>query len=224
METLITEFRMRFSRPLRPHESPKLRGYFGRSFESEELLHHHKKDGSLLYAYPLIQFKVIKNAAYLIGFADGGELLSNLWLKIDKAQIVWDDMPVIESSIIKRKVELRESPNPVGYRFISPWLALNQRNESMYRHTKSASERASMLGNIMVGNCLSLAKAFNYNVRSRLTADCSGLHEIRCKLKGVSMRGFVGRFKINFDLPDRIGLGKSVSRGFGTIERTDGNH
>jgi hypothetical protein len=224
MEAFITEFRMRFSKALRPNESPKLRGYFGRSFESEELLHHHKKDGSLLYAYPRIQFKVIKNAAYLIGFGDGGELLSKLWLKIDKAKVGLIDMPVIESSIIKRKIEIGESPNSVAYRFISPWLALNQRNESMYRQTKSASERASMLGNIMVGNCLSLAKAFNYNVRSRLTSDCSRLHEIRCSLKGVGMRGFVGRFKINFDLPDRIGLGKSVSRGFGTIERTDGNH
>jgi hypothetical protein len=29
--------------------------------------------------------------------------------------------------------------------------------------------------------------------------------------------------KINFDLPDYIGLGKSVSRGFGTIVRLKNN-
>jgi hypothetical protein len=33
------------------------------------------------------------------------------------------------------------------------------------------------------------------------------------------MKGFKGTFAVNFELPDYIGLGKSVSRGFGTIKR-----
>ncbi len=33
------------------------------------------------------------------------------------------------------------------------------------------------------------------------------------------MIGFVGTFRINFHIPDHAGLGKSVSRGFGTVER-----
>jgi hypothetical protein len=33
------------------------------------------------------------------------------------------------------------------------------------------------------------------------------------------MTGFKGMFAVNFELPDYIGLGKSVSRGFGTIKR-----
>lgn len=31
--------------------------------------------------------------------------------------------------------------------------------------------------------------------------------------------GFKGTFVVNFELPDLIGLGKSVSRGFGTVRR-----
>ena len=31
--------------------------------------------------------------------------------------------------------------------------------------------------------------------------------------------GFLGTFQVNFDFPDYIGLGKSVSRGFGTIKK-----
>jgi len=31
------------------------------------------------------------------------------------------------------------------------------------------------------------------------------------------MIGFLGKFQVNFNIPDYLGLGKSVSRGFGTI-------
>jgi hypothetical protein len=31
------------------------------------------------------------------------------------------------------------------------------------------------------------------------------------------MLGFLGTFSVNFDIPDYWGIGKSVSRGFGTI-------
>ena len=33
----------------------------------------------------------------------------------------------------------------------------------------------------------------------------------------ISMLGFLGTFSVNFDIPDYWGIGKSVSRGFGTI-------
>jgi CRISPR/Cas system CMR-associated protein Cmr1 (group 7 of RAMP superfamily) len=35
------------------------------------------------------------------------------------------------------------------------------------------------------------------------------------------MLGFLGTFSVNFEIPDYWGIGKSVSRGFGTIIRTD---
>ncbi|MGD0951668.1 MAG: CRISPR-associated endonuclease Cas6 [Methanotrichaceae archaeon] len=44
-------------------------------------------------------------------------------------------------------------------------------------------------------------------------------HEEMCTLKGTSVIGFRGDFMANFMIPDFMGLGKSVSRGFGTIER-----
>ena len=32
------------------------------------------------------------------------------------------------------------------------------------------------------------------------------------------MKGFVGEFYTNFQIPDNFALGKSISRGFGTIK------
>lgn len=39
------------------------------------------------------------------------------------------------------------------------------------------------------------------------------------KLKGTSMLGFLDAFPVNFEIPDYWGIGKSVSRGFGTVVR-----
>jgi hypothetical protein len=32
--------------------------------------------------------------------------------------------------------------------------------------------------------------------------------------------GFLGTFSVNFNIPDYLGLGKSVSRGFGPVKKT----
>jgi hypothetical protein len=38
-------------------------------------------------------------------------------------------------------------------------------------------------------------------------------------LKDTPMLGFLGTFSVNFEIPDYWGIGKSVSRGFGTVKR-----
>ena len=215
----ITEYRLRLGRELRASESPQLRGFFGRNFSDEVMFHHHQQDGTLLYKYPRIQFKVIDRMALLLGLAEGSDLLARLWLEIDHTTIGSDHLPVLESTIIQRRVELGETTEAIKYRFVIPWLALNQENERHYAMTNLEKERQELLEKTLIGNCLSISKSFGYTVNQHLKADASKLKEVKCMLKGVTMRGFVGTFAINFLLPDKIGLGKSVSRGFGTIER-----
>ena len=69
-ELSVTEYRMRLGRELRQSESPHLRGFFGNAFADHIMLHHHREDGSLVYEYPRIQFKVLnrsfKNRAKII--------------------------------------------------------------------------------------------------------------------------------------------------------------
>jgi hypothetical protein len=45
------------------------------------------------------------------------------------------------------------------------------------------------------------------------------LKEIKVNFKNERMTAFYGSFKINFSFPDYFGIGKSVSRGFGTLLR-----
>ncbi len=68
---------------MQTRDAHKLRGYFGNVFkEHSPLLHNHFEDGKNRYAYPLVQYKVIKIIPVLMGLSDGTKLLFDLFLKI----------------------------------------------------------------------------------------------------------------------------------------------
>ena len=219
MQVEIVEYRLRLPRALSPAEATHLRGYFGQAFGDEVLLHHHNADGSLYYAYPRVQFKVLDRTAHLIGLAEGAALVTRLWAEVDHARIGADELPVLEGGLTRRRETIGETAEAVAYRFRTPWLGLNQDNHRRYVTEADPTVRRSLLERVLVGNCLSLAGAFGCRVAARLTADASGLRPWPVRLKGVEMLGFLGTFRVNFGLPDRTGIGKSVSRGFGTVER-----
>jgi len=65
---------------------------------------------------------------------------------------------------------------------------------------------------------MAMAKTFQYFVDSKIIIN-TNLKETSIKFKGKDVIGFLGTFQVNFNLPYYIGLGKSVSRGFGTIRK-----
>lgn len=215
----VVECRLRLTREVLPHETPQLRGFFGRRFADEVRLHHHRPDGSLLYEYPVVQFKVVDNVAVLLGLAEGASLVSRLWMQVDRARLGTEDLSVLEAGMVWRPAPLGETQRLVAYRFVTPWLALNQQNARRYRQADSDRQRRHLLERVLIGNCLSLAKAFGHTVTGRLSADCTHLRSLKTALKGTPMIGFKGTVKVNFDIPDLVGLGKSVSRGFGAVRR-----
>ena len=208
---------LRFPRALRAKEIPKLRGYLGTLFPEEEILHHHGRDGRLLYGYPKIQFKLIKDQALILGLAEGGDLLGRLWLQVDTARIGEEVLPVMESHLRSHDAPFGETDGARHYRFLAPWLALNKENARRFQEATGGDDRDSLLGRILIGNCLSMAKSFGYTVERRLEASCLRVRSVRASLKGTPMIGFLGTFSVNFALPAYAGIGKSVSRGFGTV-------
>jgi hypothetical protein len=219
----IMDYQLRLSRSLSPRETSELRGFFGQAFADEVLLHHHNPDGSLHYAYPRVQFKVLDRTAHLLGFAEGCGVVMRLWAEADQARIGTEEMPILEAGLTRRRQTLGETVEPIAYRFRTPWLALNQDNYRDYQRLNSQGERQARLERVLVGNCLALATSFGHRVSAPLTADASKLQPRTTRLKGVEMLGFVGICRINFQLPDHIGIGKSVSRGFGTVDRLKEN-
>lgn len=215
----ITQITLGLGRPLRHGEAPAIRGFFGRQFEEHILMHNHEADGSVVYTYPLVQYKVLQRRAILVGINEGSDLLQRLWLNIDEAKIGNEQLPVIETKLSTSDFELAITAEPQHYQFVTPWLGLNQKNFQLFRQATTDGERIELLNRSLIGNCLSLCKSLNIRLHERLMADCTKLQSMKTTLKGQTMVGQVGVWSVNLKLPDHIGLGKSVSRGFGCIER-----
>ena len=110
---------------------------------------------------------------------------------------------------------------PYKYNFITPWLGLSQKNYKKYRNDyldASAKEKMKFLKKLIIGNILSFAKGVDWWVEGEIVVEAK-LEEVSVKFKNEEMIGFKGYFYSNIYLPEFIGLGKSTSRGFGTIRR-----
>jgi hypothetical protein len=205
---------------LRTRDAHKLRGYFGNLFkEKSELLHNHMGDGEFRYEYPKVQYKVIDSTPTLVGIAEGAELLTSLFLKIRELNINGKIYPVHQKNIEARQVKPGGVVALKTYRFETLWMGLNQKNHDRYNDA-NLLEREKLLEKILIGNCLSFLKSLDIFVETKLVARGS-FKEKSTRFKNNRMIAFEGMFEINAELPDYIGLGKQVSRGFGTIRNVE---
>ena len=94
-------------------------------------------------------------------------------------------------------------------------MALNQNNFRKYINSQS-SQRPELLKKILIGNLISVSKWLQYDVKDRIYAMVN-VNPINVNFKNQKMIAFKGNFVCNFLIPDYLGLGKSVSRGFGTV-------
>ena len=204
---------------LKTRDAHKLRGFFGNLFkEHSTLLHNHYEDGQFRYKYPLVQYKVIDKTPFLIGIEEGAELLPKLFLEIQEIDIDGKKYAINNKNIEMDQEEVGYSDQLEKYQFKTLWMALNQKNYQKYHGLKDEKEKEDMLNSILVGHVLSFFRNVDLELKAteRLMVNLK-IQEKSTKFKENRMIAFTGSFLINAHLPNFIGLGKSVSRGFGTI-------
>jgi len=203
---------------LRQSDGHKLRGYFSKIFGDEsDLFHNHNADGSAIYRYPRIQFKVIEQVPYLIGLDDGAALLVERFMQIKELKLDDRTYTLNQKNIKSLDLSLGLIEDLISYKFLSPWMALNQKNHTAYL-TMDTVQQAELLKRILTSNMLSYMKAFGCLVESKVLVQHS-LNTITTQFKNQTMVAFKGQFTTNALLPDFIGLGKSVARGYGAIKK-----
>jgi hypothetical protein len=222
LRTQQTIIRLQFDRPVEMSriQGKGIRGAIAGRFLEERLLHQHREDGSVEYRYPLVQYKRLGNEFLIVGLGCGAELVAGLSMVQEQFELEGVRCHLVSREMVARQVELTVSDRPVTYSFLTPWVALNEVNFARYQASGMA-ERQRLLERILIGNILSMSKGLGYVVTQEIKVSRLDVYPVRTpvRLKGVEMTGFKGTFAVNFDLPDLTGLGKSVSRGFGTVQR-----
>ena len=215
LKTLILIFRT--ERPLK-EDASKLRGYIANRFKEYPILHHHIEEVGYLYTYPRVQYKIIEGTPLILGIEEGTVVLKKISDDITELKLGKNRYKVESIQMTQMNAEFGPCRENHHYKFLTPWLALNQENYERYREIKDWKEKKEFLNGILVGNLLSMCKSLDYVVTSKLYVH-SRLDDEQVEYKGVPLIGFTGEFRVNFAIPDYMGLGKSVSRGFGTVKR-----
>lgn len=206
---------------IKPSSLHKVRGYFSRQFAQFDLIHNHQvTSGKYFYRYPAVQFKIHDclaiHAYKLVGIA----VLKELFLEAENIVIERQVLTVSSKEIEVKEVEYGEDGRQYVYEFVTPWMALNQENFKDYLFLESKEQRAEKLHAILINNIISFCKFAGYTIKKRLEVK-SSFKPVPANFKGKTHLAFKGEFKINFLLPDLIGLGKSTSRGYGNIIRKE---
>jgi hypothetical protein len=200
-------------------ESKDVRGAIAGLYPDEILLHQHYEDGTVKYNYPRVQYKFIQGECLIVGIDEGAKAASNLNL-IGEIIVLSHH----EYRILRKDASFQELPYGCvktlsSYSFLTPWLALNEKNYEKYQRLGTWAKKKEMLEKILIGNIISMSKSLGYTVPEPIKADIKHMKEVQTKLKGTPMLGFLGTFSVNFEIPDYWGIGKSVSRGFGTVKK-----
>jgi hypothetical protein len=176
-------------------------------FKDIAVLHNHKENG-FDYKSPRVRYLVIDNYPRLVSFADGLDIVERIY----KEQ---PDLRIGTKSYLVSGTELQDTIETVGisdegfykYRSITPWIALNEENHVTYKRTQL----------FLIGNLLALSKNLNIEVQRMVDVKIDHFAEINLEAGSITILGFKVEFKTNFKIPQFIGVGKLVSKGFGVM-------
>ena len=81
-------------------------------------------------------------------------------------------------------------------------------------------EKIAILEKILTANILSFAKGIGWHIEQPVKVVIKDVKmERNSKMKDILVRTFEIDFRSNVYLPDYLGLGKGVSKGFGTLRK-----
>ena len=191
----------------------KLRGYLGYLFVEDTEFHHHDDHP---YRYPLIQYKRIGNSLFVLGINDYAKVILEKLPNLER--IILPNSKVNVTSIEFSTVTHQITDEITKYEFQSPWIALNSEN---YEKIKALDSQLQyrFLENILIGNFLSMLKGVGIRIDYRLYASIKKLRPTYVIAHQNPFYSFYVQFVTNLKLPDLIGIGNSVSKGFGVIKK-----
>lgn len=212
---------VRYEHTLQQNEIPLFRGAVINAMEGNANILYHNHDGeSLVYHYPMIQYKRIKQCAAIVAIAAGadaiGQFLSSgkTHLHIGKRE---DDFKIADIKANNCLVQVWNGE--FEYR-LHKWLPFNSENYFRYKTLDNLADKVVFMEKILTGNILSFAKGLGITLTSNVYCKLCTIEDQRlCLYKGVKMMSFDVVFKTNVTIPNFVGLGKGVSLGFGIINQ-----
>lgn len=218
MPTTITQIIFGSAKKIKRISS--FRGAIISSIGRDNTLFHNHNGESVIYAYPLIQYKQIKDNPIILGINEGAKEISEIWSIGDRIELNIDKeyypllVSKVESFFYAPEISCVASQTYI----IRNWLPFNQTNYQKYKSLKDIHEKINLLSKLMIGNILSLLKGLGYWIDDTIIVEIvEVLRSSTIKYKGVELVSFDIKINTNITLPHHCGIGKGSSKGYGII-------
>ena len=168
------------------------------------------------FLYPRVQVKILNEQIYIIGIDKAADIVLAFSKKIQSLNFGNITFKVLDIETEHYTKQFKIIDRLLRYRFITPWIALNQTTGKNY-HSLNNSERKNHLNRLLGQNIIFIAREMGVSINQKTYTKLLLNSLFPKPLDDNGLGAFYGGFQTNFILPNYIGIGNGITRGYGTI-------
>ncbi len=194
----------------------QVKGVFMRQYPDLEIIP--MMDGTYRdrFLYPRVQVKILNEQVYLIGIAEGVDPIIQLAERLDILDFGNITFQVFDTEVDVKDDQFRPVDRLVRYRLLTPWVALNQTTGSRYRFLNNM-ERLAFLNRLLGQNIVFLSREMGMEIEDKIFTKVNLTSMFPKPVDERNWGAFSGEFRTNFLLPNYMGIGNGITRGYGAI-------
>lgn len=194
----------------------QVKGVFMRQFPDETIVP--MLDGTYRenFLYPRVQVKILNEQIYLVGVGEGVDPIKSIAEKLEFLDFGNITFQVHDVDVDIHENSFRPVEKLIRYRFVTPWVALNQTTGSRYRFLNNV-DRVNFLNRLLGQNIVFMAREMGMELEENIFTKVTLTSMFPRPVDENNWGAFDGEFRANFILPNYLGIGNGITRGYGTI-------
>ncbi len=194
----------------------QVKGVFMRQYPDLEIVP--MMDGTYRnrFLYPRVQIKILNEQVYMIGIHEGVDPIVELADRLDILDFGNITFQVFDTEVDIKDDQFRAVDRLVRYRLLTPWVALNQTTGSRYKFLNN-TERIGFLNRLLGQNIVFLAREMGVELQDKIFTKVNLTSMFPKPVDERNWGAFSGEFRANFLLPNYLGIGNGITRGYGAV-------
>ena len=194
----------------------QVKGVLMKTFPNEEIVPMLNGSYRKKYLYPRIQVKILDEEILLVGLNQGVDPILKIQEKIKDLNFGDITFEVLDKSVAEESEAFMFTSSLQKYEFVSNWVALNA-NTSKQFDAKNDKEKLQFLNNLIAKNIVFISQDIGFELPENIYSQIIVSSLEATKMDQNGWRAFDGKFSTNLVMPDYLGIGNGITRGFGTI-------
>lgn len=168
------------------------------------------------FLYPRVQVKILNEQIFVVGIKEGAESVKSLANELTELNFGNITFEIVDSDIEETNDQFIHIDQLLRYKFVSPWVALGNTTQKRYNFLKN-KDRVNFLNRLLGQNLVFLGREMRIDLNEQVYTKIKLSSLMPALVDENSWGAFTGEFQTNFVLPDYIGIGNGITRGYGTI-------